>query len=278
MAPIPLEDTFVDIVGKAQRGLKWSDETLASRAGLTVNDITRVKAGEVDDAVLRKLASALNLGANALVVSARKAWQPEPVSLSGLAQFNTPYEDMTVNSYLVWDAKTGEAAAFDTGASCEPMLEWARGHRLAIKLIFLTHTHPDHIADLAKLTKATEAPVFVCELEPVPGAQTFAAGRTFRTGALQIATRQTTGHSIGAITYVISGLEKPVAIVGDALFAGSMGGGAISFSDALANNRRHIFTLSDQTLLCPGHGPLTTVAEEKRHNPFYPEFQSVNPQ
>jgi glyoxylase-like metal-dependent hydrolase (beta-lactamase superfamily II) len=53
-----------------------------------------------------------------------------------------------------------------------------------------------------------------------------------------------------------------------------MGGGMVSFSDALATNRKEIFTLPDHTVLCPGHGPLTTVGEEKAHNPFYPEFKS----
>ena len=57
------------------------------------------------------------------------------------------------------------------------------------------------------------------------------------------------------------------------LFAGSMGGGIISWEDALANNRKHIFSLPDDTVLCPGHGPLTSVREEKRNNPFYPEFK-----
>ncbi len=78
---------------------------------------------------------------------------------------------------------------------------------------------------------------------------------------------------MGGTTYVISGLAAPVAVVGDALFAGSMGGGMISYDDALKNNREKIMTLPDETILCPGHGPMTTVAEEKRHNPFFPEFK-----
>jgi len=77
--------------------------------------------------------------------------------------------------------------------------------------------------------------------------------------------------------FVISGLEHPVAVVGDSLFAGSMGGGGISYSDALENNRKKILTLPDDTVVCPGHGPLTTVGEEKQHNPFFPEFQTNKP-
>jgi glyoxylase-like metal-dependent hydrolase (beta-lactamase superfamily II) len=60
-----------------------------------------------------------------------------------------------------------------------------------------------------------------------------------------------------------------MAIVGDSLFAGSMGGGNVSYQDALGNNLEKILTLSDDTIICPGHGPMTTVIEEKRHNAFF---------
>lgn len=274
MASIPLEDNFTDIVGKAQRGLKLSDADLASRSSVGADLIGRIKGGEVDETALRKIAGALNIAGEALVQSAKKGWYPPALQVNGLAQFNTPYEDMTVNSYLAWDPKSKEAVAFDTGADSGPMLRLAKERGLTIKLILLTHTHPDHIADLPRLKKETGATAHVSTLEPATGAETFSAGKTFQVGAISIDTRQTSGHSRGGITFILSGLERPVAVVGDALFAGSMGGGMISWSDALENNRKQIFSLPDDTVICPGHGPLTTVREEKRHNPFYPEFKN----
>ncbi len=65
--------------------------------------------------------------------------------------------------------------------------------------------------------------------------------------------------------------SHPVAIVGDSLFAGSMGGGNVSYEDALRNNLEKILTLPNETIICPGHGPMTTVGEEKVHNPFFAE-------
>jgi hydroxyacylglutathione hydrolase len=62
---------------------------------------------------------------------------------------------------------------------------------------------------------------------------------------------------------------KPVAVVGDSMFAGSIGGGMVSYVDALRNNREQILTLPDSTIICPGHGPLTTVREQKHANPFF---------
>ena len=64
--------------------------------------------------------------------------------------------------------------------------------------------------------------------------------------------------------------ESPtIAIVGDSLFAASMGGGNVSYRDALQNNLEKILTLPEETIICPGHGPITTVGEEKQHNPFF---------
>ena len=71
------------------------------------------------------------------------------------------------------------------------------------------------------------------------------------------------------MTFFIRGLDQPVAIVGDSLFAGSMGGGNVSYEDAVRNNLEKILTLPNDTILCPGHGPMTTVAEEKKHNAFF---------
>ena len=149
------------------------------------------------------------------------------------------------------------------------MLKLAKEQGLTIQLILLTHTHPDHIADLAKLKAATGARAYVCELEAFDGAESFAAGKKFSAGGLQIETRQTSGHARGGITYVVSGLARPIAVVGDSIFASSMGGGMISYDDALRNNKEKILTLPDETILCSGHGPLTTVGEEKKHNPFF---------
>lgn len=272
MAQIPLEDSFADVIGKAQRGLKISDDDLSKRAGLSVEQLTKLKSGEFDESAARKVAPALNLSANALAELGKKSWYPPSHDVNGLASFNTPFEDMTVNAYLAFDPQTKEAVAFDTGATATPMLEFAKQNSLKIKLILLTHIHPDHIADLATLKNETGAPVHVCALEPVPDAETFQPGKTFSVGSLKIEARQTSGHARGGITYFITGLEKPLAVVGDAIFCSSMGGGMVSYEEALRTNRQNIFSLPEETILCPGHGPLTTVGEQKLHNPFFPEF------
>ena len=266
---IPLEDFYNDIINKAMRGLGLAESAVAAKAGVEVSEVQSLREGNWNASVARQVAPALGLGAEALVGMGEKTYRPADVSLPGLAQFNTPYEDMTVNSYLAWDAVSKEAVAFDTGADCTPILEALKEHGLKLKLILITHTHGDHILELDRLKEKTGAPAFVGEREPLEGAESFSAGRTWSVGSLMIDSRLTWGHSQGGITFVIRGLAKPVAVVGDAIFAGSMGGGGVSYADALSTNRSQIMTLSDDTIVCPGHGPLTTVGEEKRNNPFF---------
>jgi hydroxyacylglutathione hydrolase len=176
---------------------------------------------------------------------------------------------MAVNAYLVWDPASRAAAVFDTGADCTEIVRFANQEKLSVKLILLTHAHSDHVADLPRLREETGGQVFAPARESVPGAETIDEGKRFRLGKLEIDTRLTWGHSRGGMTYVVTGLGRPIAIVGDSLFAGSMGGGNVSYDDALRNNLEKILTLPDETIICPGHGPMTTVGEEKIHNPFF---------
>jgi hydroxyacylglutathione hydrolase len=272
MPRIPLEDNFNDVINKAQRGRKISDADLAAKAEVSPADLAAVKAGQPIDAVIRRLARHLRLGPNALETLAHKGWYPtQPDFPRGFMMFNTAYEDMTVNSYLIWDGKSKLAAAFDTGATAEPMLTELKAAGLTLRYLFLTHTHEDHIADLPKLAQATGAEVWASESEPVdyPGARTFKENAHFHLGELAIKTLFTSGHSPGMTTYYVTGLSWPLAIVGDAIFASSMGGSADHFLEQYQNNHQKILSLPRDTVLACGHGPLTTLAQEKQHNPFF---------
>lgn len=272
MPRIPLEDNFNDIVGKTQRGLKLTDEALAAAANVPVADLQAVKQGEIRENTLLALAKPLGLERNALLAIARKEWYPEqPLFKRGFAMFNTTFEDMTVNSYLVWDVKTKLAAAFDTGADATAMLDTISAEGLTLRYIFITHTHPDHIADIHKLAAGGSAEIWASELEPLGqlGAKSFQENAHFHLGELSIKTLFTWGHSPGMTTFFISGLSWPLAIVGDSIFAGSMGGSPTHFDVQLRNNKTKIMKLPADTVLACGHGPLTTLKQEKQHNPFY---------
>ncbi len=271
MPRIPLEDNFTDVIGKAQRGYHLSDSALADKAGVAVADLAALKAGEIREHAIRSVAHALGLGGDALLAHARREWYPDqPVFPRGFVMFNTAFEDMTVNSYLVWDARSRLAAAFDTGATAQAMLDAIATENLTLRYIFLSHTHDDHIADLDRLA-ATGAEVWASELEPAdrPDAKVFHENAHFHLGELAIKTLFTWGHSPGQTTYYVTGLAWPLAIVGDSLFASSMGGSIANYQMQLRNNKQKIFQLPQDTVLACGHGPLTTLKQEKQHNPFF---------
>lgn len=272
---IPLEDNVSDIIGKAQRGLGITNEVLRDRLGLTQPQLRALKSERPPEDVLRKVAPLLRLGADPLVALARGDWQPEPVpAIPGFAMLHLPFEDMTVNTYLVWDVTTRKAVVFDSGPDASAVLTVVQQEQLAVELVLVTHAHVDHVIALPEILRATGAKAWIncrenAEEDFPKGVETFTTGQSFVLGSLRIETRLTSGHSAGQTTFIVKGLARPLAVVGDSLFAGSMGGGMVSYSDQLRNNVEQILTLPDDTVLAPGHGPLTTVGEEKKHNPFF---------
>ena len=267
---IPLEDLFEDIVGKAQRGLQVSDQELGQRAGLGPEELRPLKKGSGTPEAVPGLAEALGLGPKALAASYSGSWYPTDVpAVDGAKQFNSPLMDMTVNAYVIWDPESKEAAVFDTGADAKELLAFVDSSNLIVKYLFLTHTHHDHVADLGAIVKRTRAEIFSPDLERLPETKIVREGDQLRLGKLRIEAKLTNGHSPGGTSYVVHGLQNTVAVVGDSLFAGSMGGAPNDYQKALRNNTEKLLSLPGDTLVCPGHGPLTTVANEREHNPFF---------
>lgn len=235
-----LEDEFTDIVGKASRGLR----------------VTVPSTRAPDRAEILQIAAALKLDGKKLAGIALDDWTPTPKDTSHwghIAMISSDYGSGIVNCYLQWDDDRN-AALFDTGVDADAVLRIIASEKLNLAGIFITHGHGDHVEALPEIQrKHPRAPVRY-ESTPV--------------GQLSVTAVKTPGHSADGITYVVR--AGPVAYVGDSLFAGSVGGANHSYEGLLRNVRDHILSLPDDTLLCPGHGPLTTVAEEKSHNPFFP--------
>jgi glyoxylase-like metal-dependent hydrolase (beta-lactamase superfamily II) len=276
---IPLEDTVADIIGKAQRGLGVDDAQLAERLQKSAYELSVLK--EVQNAPpheVDKLAAALELDGRSLQELAQGKYTPAVRAPDpGFFMTNTTYGDMTVNAYLVWDKETKLAAVFDTGADAQPLVDEIKKRGLKLQDIYLTHTHVDHVTELDRLVEKVGGSigVHVPEPEKLAGAAPFKPGVTFKLGRLHIESRDTSGHSPAGTTYHVHGLDAPLAIVGDALFAGSVGGIKSDYHTALNLIRDHILSGQDNTVLAPGHGPLTTVKQEKEHNPFFPEFRKA---
>jgi glyoxylase-like metal-dependent hydrolase (beta-lactamase superfamily II) len=275
---IPLEDNASDIIGKAQRGLGVDDAALAAKIGVGVDALPALKqVAGADFAQVDKLCKALRLGPRALVALADGKYSPAvTLPKTGFFMASTPYGDgIDVNAYLVWDAETGLAAVFDTGADCAPLVAEIEKRNLTLQDVYLTHTHADHVMELDRLLEKVggSVGVHVNAAEALDKAATFEPGVTFSLGRLHIETRDTSGHSAGGTTYHVHGLDRPLAIVGDALFAGSVGGIKTDYKLSLEKIADNILSAQDGTIIAPGHGPLTTVIQEKAGNPFFPGFR-----
>ncbi|MFZ4483863.1 MAG: MBL fold metallo-hydrolase [Chthoniobacterales bacterium] len=267
---IPIEDNFNDVIGKAMRGCGFDETAAARAAGLSVEAVGRLLGGEFDESVARALALRLGLQPDALVRLARGEPWPLIAAPDVLATLTTNFGDMTVNAYIVWDRENRAAAIFDTGADARPILELVRAEKLEVVSIFLTHSHADHVAALSELKHALYVEAWSSELEPVRGTRLFRPGDVFNVGHHFIRTRLTPGHSPGGTTFIVEGHTVQAAMVGDAIFAGSIGGVRGDYKETLRIIHNEILGLPEDTILCPGHGPLTTVALEKAHNPFFP--------
>ncbi len=268
-----LEDNHEDIIAKAMRGQKIGKAMLADLTKVNKGEIERLLAGEVIESVISVIAPVLKLDTEKLLFSARKEWIPKSRELVGVKQFVSDFGSMTVNAYVVFEQNSKRAWVFDTGTECDSLITFIEEEGLKVDSILLTHTHRDHIHSLEELKRNfLETEVFVHISERLAGTISVEENFQLSMGSLTLKSLHTHGHSTGGMTYIINGLPSPVAIVGDALFAGSMGGGMVSYEDALRTNREKIMTLPENTIICPGHGPTTTVGEEKENNPFFPEF------
>lgn len=273
--PLPLEDSWTDALGKAMRGTGLHEDQLSTVTGLPAGRIKAILGGEKpDEGTLRTLAMALGLRPGPLVALAAGSYRPGPLDPSRwpcVLQVPSRHADMVVNAWLVWDDASRKAALFDSGTDAGAIRAAVQAHRLEPVLLCLTHTHVDHVEALPEIAREFRLRVVGPKDEPLKGVEPVPEGTELSAGTLRLRSVLTDGHSRGHLTWVLTGnpaWPAPVAVVGDAIFAGSMGGGQVSYSVLRANVRTKILSLPRETLLCPGHGPATTVASELDNNPF----------
>ena len=271
-----MEDHLGDILGKG-RAASGVDSAAAARiAGLTPAEWNALeRTGQPPKPLpFAALGAALGLDAAKLERIAR-GWRPAPADLSlwrELRQITTTAAGTTVNCYLAWDEVSREAALFDTGWAADPVLRLLQENGLELRHLFLTHLHEDHVAALGALREKFPKLHLHTNSKTAPAQQRNRPDAFLHLGSLRITNRDTPGHAEEGVTYIIGNWpdDAPhVAVVGDALFAGSIGRGNQSWDLARQKVREQIFSLPAATLVCPGHGPVTTVAEEKTNNPFF---------
>ena len=271
-----LEDHLGDILRKARTAAKVELAAAAKAAGLSPDELTALETSGTSAKRPNLPALAALLGLHPAKLEAiAKGWLPSEKDLSTwreLRVLSTEQHGMAVNCYLIWDEITREAALFDTGWTAEPALAAIAENKLDLLHLFITHTHEDHIAGMAVLREKFPKLRVHTASKNAPPQQRIRPNDFIHLGSLRVTNRETPGHAEDGVTYVVGNWAEDapfVAFVGDAIFAGSIGSGKQSWDLAKQKIREQIFTLPPETLICPGHGPLTTVTEEKASNPFF---------
>ena len=271
-----LEDHSGDIIRKARLMSNVSAAAAAGAAGISETDLSALEeSGQLAKKInFSGLGTILGLNPKKLEAIAN-GWLPAKKDLSiwhELRPFTTISENMPVNCYLVWDEVTRDAALFDTGYEAQPVLDCITVEQLTLRHIFITHSHYDHVEALPKFREAFPKARVHSSSKSAPVDQRNKVAEIVHLGGLRVTHRDTPGHAEDGVTYLVGNWQEDaphIAIVGDTIFAGSMGNGNGAWDLAKQKVREQILSLPPDTLICPGHGPLTTVAEEKEHNPFF---------
>ena len=271
-----LEDEFGDIIGKARRGQNRSQSEIAAAAGITEAELARMEQYTLKptETQVFRLAEVLNLDGTKLIDIATEQWEPEPPQQMSDANLevitiSAPVGGWPVNAYLLICKATDDAAIIDTAAHPDLILEQLDACNVNPTTILLTHAHSDHTDGLSQLQNETGCETYIHRNEPKPRStqklREVAHGDVLSVGELMVSVVNTPGHTPGGCSF----LTQNVAFVGDAIFAGSVGGPNISYQDEIESVRDNLLSLPGTVRLFPGHGPSTTVGEEKLHNPFF---------
>ena len=272
---MPLEDHAGDVVRKAREMAGIPPETAAHAAGLTRTELSAFESEGIfpEKIAWSPLAKLLNLNATRLEWVAR-GWEPSVPKLATwrhLRRLTTREGGMDVHCYLVWDEQSLQAALFDTGFEPSPVFQSVLDQSLRLEHLFITHSHYDHVSGVEALVRKFPGLQVHADAPRLASAKSQRTDAPVQVGGLRVLHRATPGHAADGASYVISGWPDgapPVVVVGDALFAGSLGGAPGRGVVARGKVREHILSLPPATLICPGHGPCTTVAQELENNPF----------
>jgi hydroxyacylglutathione hydrolase len=226
--------------------------------------------------------------------------QPIPVvgvEKHGFLHISIPVGMLQCNCSIIGDPVTREALVVDPGDEVNRILDLLGRHKLTVKAIVSTHAHIDHVGGLSKLHKYTGAPVMmhredlplyqamdvqaaflgVMPPELTDVDQVLADGDALQWGSLEARVIHTPGHTPGSVSLYMPPeagkitLATPQLFAGDTLFAGSIGrtdlwGG--SMEEIMDSLRGKLMALPDDTVVHPGHGPTTSIGEERQSNPF----------
>jgi glyoxylase-like metal-dependent hydrolase (beta-lactamase superfamily II) len=273
---IPLEDDPADVLRKAMRGNGLDPAALAQRTGLEANAVQTWLRGDgvpTHDPA-RAFGVSVRLDRGNFADAAARRWYPGAELPADVRHH--PHDPHPSNGYLFFLEDGLTAALIDPAGYPETLLRAVNDGPYALRYILITHKHADHCDATADVARAFPDAQIVMHRADV-GAIGALAHRAlpvtdgdelpFGSDAA-IRMLHTPGHTDGSACF----LFRSTVFTGDTLFAGSVGGifaDVSTYADLLASIRFKLFALDDDTVVMPGHGPPSTIAAERAHNPFF---------
>jgi glyoxylase-like metal-dependent hydrolase (beta-lactamase superfamily II) len=274
---LPLEDELGDVLEKAMRREGLTVEKLSGAAGVPLARICDALdyRGDLTNAEIGRLAAVLRLNEVGLCALGSGQY---PLPEAGVLPFcvwplRMPHGIGVANAYLMGECGSSRAVLFDTGGGmAELAAVWPESIR-ELDAVFLTHVEPEHaggLCDVVKRFGVVEA--LVPEGAVAPCGRGMADGQSRQFGRIKVTAFATPGHAAAHNCYLVTSTSAcdatPVLISGDLIFAGSVGGAFFSAEQLRLSLRRMLAAVPPKTVIAPGHGPLTTVGNELRYNPF----------
>ncbi len=274
---VPLEDELGDVLEKAMSCASLTPETLAAKSGVPVSAILDAidYRPELGPAECGRLAAALGLNEVGLCALATGMY-PLPDS-EGLPFRVWPLRMVhgigVVNAYIVACDEGGRGLLFDTGPGAAALESgWPREVQ-EIEGIFITHIEAEHAGGLGgAVGRFGVSKAFIPTGASAPGGKPMGEGETVAVGGLEVTAFRTPGHCAMHNCYHVRSAALPSArsllVSGDLVFAGSAGGPYYCQRQLRAHLRRVLLAVPADTVVAPGHGPMTTAGNELRFNPF----------
>ncbi len=274
---MPLEDELGDVIEKAMRRAGLTEDALAERSGVAL--------GKILDAIdyrpdltceeLRRIAAALQLNeVGVCALGTGKYPRPDIGALPFCVwPLRMPHGIGVVNAYLVGECGSSRAVLFDTGAGLADLERVWPASVKQLDAVFVTHVEGEHAGGLCEVvSRFGVESAFIPRGAIAPCGRPMGESEVRRFGTLEITAFSTPGHAAAHNCYLVRapGAKAGGALLisGDLVFAGSVGGAFFSVDQLQANLRRMLTIAPAKTVIAAGHGPLTTVENEVRYNPF----------
>ena len=269
---VSVEDEAVDVLQKAVYGLTSDGLTKDKSIRQQIDSLQQqILANRIIDTDWLDLASELQLHPASLLRLAKDPTIEEVLLPTGWHQWNLPFGPYSVNSFCL-SLQDQQCVLIDAGFQASDFMEQLQKSALQPVAILITHNHRDHVGALTTLSEEyPDLAVYAMDPSLCRHCPPINDRDQFKLKTVEIRVHHTPGHAMDGVAFEITIGETFAVAGGDTIYARSAGKIPQNYQKSLSILNEKMLKLPDETFILPGHGPVTTVGEERLHNPFFAE-------